>query len=119
MLMTKIFDFTVNDVDDGDRHYDRYCDQVDYQDHTITIDDEFDTTCTMIFDTTTCTTYTAISDTFIKYHTTSDQLCTTTDYGTHCDCDNNQDHTIKHLNYDISMMILHDQDDDLNDDYMW
>ena len=71
----------------------------------------------MIFDTTTCTTYTAISDTFIKYHTTSDQSCTTTDYGTHCDCDNNQDHTIKHLNYDISMMILHDQDDDSNYDY--
>ena len=43
MLMSKIFNFTVNDVDDGDRHYDQYCDQDDYQDHTITIDDKFHT----------------------------------------------------------------------------
>ena len=28
------------------------------------------------------------------------------DVDNYCDCDNNHDHKIKHLNYDISMMIL-------------
>jgi len=66
--MTKIFDFTVHDVD-----VDNHCDRDNNQDHTIIVDDEFDTT---IIDNEF---YTTSSTTVVEPHTT----CTTTDFGTH------------------------------------
>ena len=82
---------------------------------------------TKIFDFTIIESHTTTSATIYDITTTvvDDIKCTTdrstieedVDVDNNCDRENNQVHTIKHLNYDISMMIMHNQDDDSNYDY--
>ena len=63
--MTKMFYFTVNDVD-----VDNHCDRDNNQDHTIIIDDRFDTT---IIDNKFYTTCTTMFDTVIESHTIEEE----------------------------------------------
>ena len=82
--MPKIFNFTVNDVDDCDR----YRDQNDYQDHTNTIHDEFTTDIKLdtakIYGITITTGATMISDTVIEFHTIEEEAVRTTKKGQSC-----------------------------------
>ena len=60
--------------DGFDTYYDQYCDQIDDQDHTITIDNEFNDTCTTT-STTICTTIDN-STTTTGNQSPDEQVCT-------------------------------------------
>ena len=93
--MTKIFDFTVNDVDDGDQNH--TIEHLNYDLSTMisnsqhcSLNDDFDThyvqkiipnSQNYVRDDNTCSTCITISDTFIGFHTIKEEeeVCTIID----------------------------------------